>query len=96
MPVSIEQHVEWITDCIKYLSGAGTIEATDEAEDAWVQHTAEIADMTMFSKADSWYVDADVAGKTRVFMPYVGGVANYRDRSDTVASNGYEGFRISA
>lgn len=98
MPVSIEQHVEWISDCIKYLSecGAGTIEATDEAEDAWVQHTAEIADMTMFSKADSWYVGANVPGKTRVFMPYVGGLANYGDRCDTVASNGYEGFRISA
>jgi cation diffusion facilitator CzcD-associated flavoprotein CzcO len=98
MPVSIEQHVEWISDCIEYLSGsgAGTIEATDEAEDAWVRHTAEIADMTMFSKADSWYVGANIPGKTRVFMPYVGGVANYRDRCDMVASNGYEGFRISA
>ncbi len=96
MPVPIEQHVEWISDRVKYLSGAGTIEATGEAEDAWVQHTAEIADMTMFSKADSCYVGADVPGKTRVFMAYVDGAANYRDRSDTVASNGYEGFCISA
>jgi len=98
MPVSIEQHVEWIADCIAHVraSGAATIEATPEAEDAWVEHTAQLADLTLFSKAASWYVGANIPGKTRVFMPYVGGVAGYRQRCEAVAANGYEGFTITA
>jgi cation diffusion facilitator CzcD-associated flavoprotein CzcO len=96
MPVSIEQHVEWISDCIAYLRdlGGGTIEATHEAEDEWVEHTAALAGLTMFSRASSWYVGANIPGKTRVFMPYVGGVANYRAKCDEVVANGYEGFVI--
>ena len=96
MPVSIEQHVEWISDCIAHLRdlGGGTIEATSEAEEAWVEHTAQLAGLTMFSKASSWYVGANIPGKTRVFMPYVGGVANYRAKCDEVTANGYEGFVI--
>jgi cation diffusion facilitator CzcD-associated flavoprotein CzcO len=98
MPVSIEQHVEWISDCITHVrdtSGA-TIEATAEAEAAWVDHVAELADLTLFSKANSWYLGANIPGKKRVFMPYVGGVANYRQRCDEVTAGGYEGFAISA
>ena len=98
MPVSIEQHVEWISDCITHLrdTGGTTIEATTDAEDAWVDHVAEIADLTLFSKANSWYLGANIPGKKRVFMPYVGGVANYRQRCDEVVARGYEGFAISA
>jgi cation diffusion facilitator CzcD-associated flavoprotein CzcO len=100
MPVSIEQHVEWIADCIAHLREMGgataTIEATPSAEDAWVDHVAEIAGFTLFSKANSWYLGANIPGKTRVFMPYVGGVAMYRQRCDAVAADGYEGFAISA
>jgi cation diffusion facilitator CzcD-associated flavoprotein CzcO len=98
MPVSIEQHVEWIADCIAHLRSAGAtgIEATPEAEEAWVEHVAEIAGLTLFSKASSWYLGANIPGKTRVFMPYVGGVATYRQRCDAVAAHGYEGFAISA
>jgi cation diffusion facilitator CzcD-associated flavoprotein CzcO len=99
MPVSIEQHVEWIADCIAHLremSATATIEATPSAEDAWVDHVAEIAGLTLFSKANSWYLGANIPGKTRVFMPYVGGVAMYRQRCDAVADDGYEGFAISA
>lgn len=98
MPVSIEQHVEWICDCIAHVraSGARTIEATEDAERAWVEQTAQLAELTLFSKANSWYVGANIPGKTRVFMPYVGGVATYRAQCDAVAASGYQGFRISA
>ena len=72
------------------------IEATAEAEATWVDHVSELADLTLFSKADSWYLGANIPGKKRVFMPYVGGVANYRQRCDEVVARGYEGFAISA
>jgi cyclohexanone monooxygenase len=98
MPVSIEQHVEWIGQCIAHLRehGVSSIEATEEAEDAWVDHVAEVASMTLFQKASSWYLGANIPGKTRVFMPYVGGVFPYRQRCDAVAANGYEGFALTS
>lgn len=96
MPVSIEQHVEWISDCIAHLraNGLTRIEATPDAEDAWVDHVREIADFTLFPKANSWYVGANIEGKKRIFMPYVGGLLPYRERCDEVARNGYEGFAL--
>ena len=98
MPVSIEQHVEWIADCIAYLRqrGVARIEATPEAEEAWVDHVRELAEHTLFMKASSWYLGANVPGKKRVFMPYVGGVAAYRQRCDDIARRGYPGFALSA
>lgn len=98
MPVSIEQHVEWICDCIAYVRDAGrsTIEATQSAEEAWVEHVATVASATLFSRASSWYLGANIPGKSRVFMPYVGGVGNYRQHCDAVAANDYEGFAISS
>ena len=96
MVTSIEQHVDWITDCISYLRDHDVerIEATVEAEDAWVAHVAEVGDMTLFPRASSWYVGANIPGKPRVFMPYVGGVGPYRVRCDEVAKRGYEGFEL--
>jgi len=97
MPGAIEQHVEWISDCIAYTRSHDLtcIEATEEAEDAWVDHVREIADLTLFSRADSWYLGANIPGKKRVFMPYVGGFQPYRERCDEIAANGYEGFALS-
>jgi cyclohexanone monooxygenase len=97
MMVSIEQHVEWITDCIAYLraSGMAEIDATVEAEDAWVAHVAEAAAQTLFSKAASWYMGANVPGKPRVFMPYVGGVGVYREICAEIATDGYRGFALT-
>jgi cyclohexanone monooxygenase len=94
--VSIEQHVEWISDCIARLRqrGCSTIEATREAEDRWVAHVNEVANTTLFPKANSWYTGANVPGKPRVFMPYVGGVGAYREICDRVAAQGYEGFAV--
>ena len=98
MVVSIEQHVEWITDCLGYMSDhqLHVMEATPEAQDAWVAHVNEVADMTLYPQANSWYLGANVPGKPRVFMPYIGGVGAYRDKCDEVAANGYEGFVVRA
>ena len=94
MVVSIEQHVEWIRDCVVYLRSHGysTVEAKPSAEDAWMAHVTEVAYSTLFPLADSWYVGANIPGKPRVFMPYLGGVGPYRARCDEVAAMGYEGF----
>ena len=96
MIVSIEQHVDWIADCMAHLraQGRATIEATRESEDAWVDHVNEVGHMTLYPKAASWYTGANVPGKPRVFMPYVGGVGAYRLKCDDVAAKGYEGFRL--
>jgi cyclohexanone monooxygenase len=97
MVVSIEQHVDWIADCIAHARARGhdRIEATIEAEDAWVDHVNEIADATLYPLANSWYLGANIPGKPRVFMPYVGGVGAYRRVCDEVAARGYDGFRLS-
>jgi len=98
MPLAIEQHVEWIGACIAHLRERGLtrVEATEEAEEAWVEHVREVAAGTLFMQADSWYLGANIPGKKRVFMPYVGGFAPYRQRCDEVAANDYEGFVFSA
>jgi cation diffusion facilitator CzcD-associated flavoprotein CzcO len=97
MPVSIEQHVEWIADCIQYLRrhDLASIEATEEAQQAWVAHVNEVASATLFPQADSWYMGANVPGKPRVFMPYAGGVGAYRQLCADIAVKGYEGFATS-
>jgi cation diffusion facilitator CzcD-associated flavoprotein CzcO len=98
MAVSIEQHVEWISDCIRYLRSAGfdEIEATEAAEAEWVQHVADVGSLTLFPQANSWYMGANVPGKPRVFLPYIGGVATFREKCDEVAAGGYEGFAFGS
>jgi cyclohexanone monooxygenase len=94
MPVSIEQHVEWISGLIENLRerDVAVIEADAEAETDWVAHVNELAEQTLFMLADSWYLGANIPGKPRVFMPYPGGVGVYREKCDDVAAKGYEGF----
>jgi cation diffusion facilitator CzcD-associated flavoprotein CzcO len=94
MVVSIEQHVEWIADCLSYLEAhqLDCIEADREAEDAWVQHVNEVASRTLYPLANSWYMGANVPGKPRIFMPYLGGVGAYRLKCEDVAAHGYTGF----
>jgi len=98
MIVSIEQHVEWVSDCLAYLRSheIPTIEATVEAQDAWVEHVNTVADFTLYPKANSWYIGANVPGKPRVFMPYIGGVGVYAQKCAEVAANGYEGFALGS
>ena len=97
MIVCIEQHVDWIADCIVHLRERElcAVEATPAAEDAWVDHVNEVADQTLFPRANSWYVGANVPGKPRVFTPYVGGLDVYVEKCDAVAANNYEGFALS-
>ena len=96
MLVSIEQHVDWTLGCIEFMRERGfrRIEATAEAESQWVAHVNEVGHTTLYPQAGSWYMGANVPGKPRVFMPYVGGVGAYREKCDQVASNGYEGFAL--
>ena len=97
MPVSIEQHVEFIARIIGDLRdrGAETIEPTTEAEDAWVTHNQELADATLFPTADTWYMGANIPGKPRVFLPNLDFVGPYRHKCDEIAANGYKGFVVS-
>ena len=96
MITSIEQHVEWIADCLAHLSDhqQATIEPTPEAEDAWVGHVNEIASGTLYPLANSWYMGANVPGKPRQFLPYAGGVGVYREHCAGIAERGYEGFEL--
>jgi cyclohexanone monooxygenase len=96
MILACEQHVDWIANCVQYLRNRefSRIEAEEAAEDAWVQHNNEVADRTLYPLANSWYVGANIPGKPRVFMPYVGGVTAYKKKCDEVAARGYEGFRF--
>ena len=96
MVPSIEQHANWIADCIAYMDARGLrrIEATPEAEDAWVAHVNEVADATLYPSCNSWYLGANIPGKPRVFMPYLGFPA-YVEKCDEVVANGYEGFVVT-
>jgi cyclohexanone monooxygenase len=98
MMVSIEQHVDWITDCIGYMRDRDfeVMEAKREAEDNWVAHVNEVAHTTLYPQANSWYMGANIPGKPQIFMPYIGGVGAYRQICNDVAAKGYEGFAMTA
>src|ERR1700761_6199830 len=97
MIVSIEQHVDWIADCLAHMRdhGLAAMEAERDAEDKWVAHVNEVAYGTLYPQANSWYMGANIPGKPRIFMPYIGGVGVYRQICDEVAAKGYEGFAIT-
>jgi cation diffusion facilitator CzcD-associated flavoprotein CzcO len=96
MLVSIQQHVEWIADCIAYLDeqGLATIEASLDAQDAWVDFVNSVAGFTLFPTCNSWYLGANVPGKTRVFMP-LPGFPTYVEQCERVAEDGYSGFVLA-
>ena len=97
MMVSIEQHVEWISDCLEHLEREqiSHIETTPEEEQAWTAHVNEVAGSMLFAQGNSWWKGANVPGKPVVFMPYTGGVGMYREICDRVAAEGYTGFVLS-
>jgi cation diffusion facilitator CzcD-associated flavoprotein CzcO len=97
MMVAIEQHVDWVADCIAYLRerGLASVDPTVDAEDAWVDHVNEVANYTLFPHANSWYMGANVPGKPRVFMPYIGGLPRYTKTLNEVAADGYRGFTLT-
>ncbi len=97
MIASIEQHVDWIADAIDHLGKhqLDRIEPTAQAEMDWVHHVNQVADSTLYPLANSWYMGANIPGKPRVFMPYVGGFDRYKKHCDAIAAQGYEGFTLS-
>jgi len=97
MIAAIEQHVDWIAGAIDHLHShqLDRIEPTAAAERAWVDHVNKVADATLYPLANSWYMGANIPGKPRVFMPYVGGFDRYKKHCDAIAARGYEGFTLS-
>ncbi|MCL4130372.1 UNVERIFIED_CONTAM: hypothetical protein GTU68_014164 [Idotea baltica] len=97
MMVSIEQHVDWVSDCIEWMQANDrtTIEPTEKAENEWAIHNEQAANMTLFPQANSWYIGANVPGKPRTFMAYIGGVDVYRHLCDAIAADDYQGFETA-
>jgi cyclohexanone monooxygenase len=97
MVISVEQHADWIAECINYMKyrQQSVIDAHVRAEEAWVARVNEVAGATLMSKGNSWYVGANVPGKPRVFMPFLGGADNYLKICEDVAQHGYEGFELA-
>jgi len=98
MPVAIEQHVEWIAGAIGWMraNGIARIEAEEEEAARWTAHVDEVANATLYpTAASSWYLGANIPGKPRVFMPYLGGLGRYRQICTDVAASGYRGFALT-
>jgi cyclohexanone monooxygenase len=97
MILSIEQHVDFIAGCLAEMrtQGCDRIEPTAQAEAAWVTHNNEVANSTLYPKANSWYMGANIPGKPRIFMPYVGGVHTYYRHCNEVVADGYRGFQMT-
>ncbi len=97
MILAVEQHVDWVAACVAYMRerGLARIEPTLKAEDEWVAHVNEVAAPNLRSTCSSWYVGANIPGKPRVFMPYIGGFPLYVRKCDEVVAKGYEGFALA-
>ena len=95
-PVCAEIQGEWIVNCLEYLrdNQLQRIEATVEAENAWLAHMSEMAGATLFPLADSWYMGANIPGKPRQFLNHPS-LPTYMDLCKQCAANGYEGFELS-
>ena len=97
MVTGVEHHAEWIASCISYIREHGfeRIEATAQAEDAWVAHVNAVADTTLYPTCNSWYMGANIPDKPRVFLPYIGGFPTYLKKCAEIVQNGYEGFSLN-
>jgi acetone monooxygenase len=98
MTTCLQQQVDWITDCILYMEGHGykVVEASKALQDRWVEHHDEVANATLVTKTDSWYMGSNVEGKPRRLLSYIGGVGTYRQKCEDVAAKGYEGFMFKS
>ena len=94
---TIEHHVDWIVDCIAYMekNGLARVDADEAAQVAWAHEVAEMAEKTLYTKANSWYMGANVPGKPRVFLMYIGGLDRYVERVDRIVADGYSGFSFT-
>ena len=95
--VSIEQHVDLIARCLQHMKSKGhrRIEASNEAQEKWVQKVNDVANDTLFPLAQSWYMGANIPGKPRVFLPFVGGFGPYSQLCEEVIAQDYTGFNFS-
>lgn len=96
MIMSIEQHVDLVTETLLTMrsKGLSVVEPELEAENKWVDHVQEVANKTLFPQANSWYMGANIPGKPRLFMPYIGGVGAYRQICEEIVANNYRGFKF--
>ena len=96
MITSIEQHVDWIFDCLEYLKTNDfiLIEASKKSEEKWVEHNQEVAEPHIRSSCSSWYMGSNIEGKPEIFLPYVGGFPEYVKKCQTISLSGYEGFLL--
>ena len=95
--VSIEQHVDWIAGCLAHMQAhqRHSVACTPQAEDDWMAHAQDVASKTLFANANSWYTGANIPGKPRAFLPYIGGLGNYTVICNDVAAAGYRGFTFT-
>jgi len=91
---AIEQHVDWLADCLGHMRdiGAATIEPVLADEDAWVEHVNDVSTVSLRSTCSSWYVGTNIPGRPRVFMPYIGGFPVYVQKCNEVMNSGFDGF----
>jgi cation diffusion facilitator CzcD-associated flavoprotein CzcO len=96
MPRCIEQNVEWVGDCLRYMyeKGYERIEATPEAEEAWTEHANQVAEGSLLTQTDSWFMGANIQGKKKTVLMYLGGPKAYRIKCDEVVAKDYEGFAL--
>ena len=94
---AIEQHVDWMVDCMAHMRdiGAETVEPIQHYEDEWIEHVNEVSKVSLRSTCSSWYVGANIPGRPRVFMPYIGGFPVYVQKCNEVMTNGFEGFIVA-
>ena len=94
---TIEHHVDWITECIAHMEkhGLARVDADEAAQVAWAHEVADMAEKTLYTKANSWYMGANVPGKPRVFLMYIGGLDRYVERCDQIVGAGYAGFNFT-
>ena len=96
MIMSIEQHVDLVIETLLSMrrKGLSVVEPELEAENKWVDHVQEVANKTLFPQANSWYMGANIPGKPRLFMPYIGGVGAYREICEEIVANNHRGFKF--
>ena len=97
MVVGIEHHVEWIIGCIQHVEerGFNRVQVMRAAEEEWVRHVNDMAERTLYTTCNNWYLGANIPGKPRVFMPYIGGFPRYERKCEHVVKEGYTGFQFS-
>jgi cation diffusion facilitator CzcD-associated flavoprotein CzcO len=96
MPTAVEQHVDWIADCLTYMKERDlrSIEATENAQKEWVEHVEVVANHSLYPRANSWYFGSNIPGKPRQFGVYIGGFSTYRQKCQSLAQNAYDGFAL--